>query len=378
MIWTLLKLLFSKWLTIKRWNNFPRIEDVTPLDNTGFVIHTALFLAHLEEKEWNKVDKEFIIKKIIFELFNSLVLADINSWTRDYISKIDSTIIGKLEKKVQEFLFSFEWWDFIKEDMNNISKDNSKTLENKIISVSKKFAWLQEASVNSRVFLDTYDVPLNQIKKFLEKESKELKSLNSLLDSSNYKKYLLHIRRLSHSMRWAGKQRNYPISVMSHLVIITFISYILWNIENQNGNKTDILDMMLRSIYHDIPEFITWDIITPTKKAIPWFTDILEKVEHKMMDDYFFIYISPGYKNEISSYMLDPFSWKNWELAKQADILSALLESRIERDSWNIDFTDIYKNIKQNLNKSKFYSTNQFLKNILIDFWEDIWDINLK
>lgn len=291
MIWTLLKLLFSKWLTIKRWNNFPRIEDVTPLDNTGFVIHTALFLAHLEEKQWKKVDKEFIIKKIIFKLFNSLVLADINSWTRDYISKIDSKIVWKLNKKVQKFLFSFEWWDFIKKDMEKILEDNSMILENKIISASKKFAGYQEALVNSRVFTNTYDVPLLQIKESLEEERKKLFSLNLLLDSEKYKKYLWHIRRLSHSARWSGKQRNYPISVMSHLVITTFIVYILWSLEKENWNKNDIFELMLRTIYHDIPEFITGDIITPTKKAIPGFTDILEKVEEKMMDDYFFIYM---------------------------------------------------------------------------------------
>jgi 5'-deoxynucleotidase YfbR-like HD superfamily hydrolase len=63
MIWTLLKLMFSKWLSIKRWNNFPRVEDITPLDNTWFVIHISLFLAHLEEKNGKKVDKEYIIKK---------------------------------------------------------------------------------------------------------------------------------------------------------------------------------------------------------------------------------------------------------------------------------------------------------------------------
>jgi len=111
--------------------------------------------------------------------------------------------------------------------MKNILENDSKILENKIIYVSKKFAGYQEASINSRVFFNTYDVPLNQIKEILEKERKQLKSLDYLLDSENYKKYLLHIRRLSHSMRWAGKQRNYPISVMSHLAIITFISYIL-------------------------------------------------------------------------------------------------------------------------------------------------------
>ncbi|NCO31589.1 hypothetical protein GW891_01965 [bacterium] len=54
----------------------------------------------------------------------------------------------------------------------------------------------------------------------------ELKSLDLLLSNDNYKKYLSHIRRLNHSMRWSGQTRIFPISVMSHLVIITFISYV--------------------------------------------------------------------------------------------------------------------------------------------------------
>jgi hypothetical protein len=74
--------------------------------------------------------------------------------------------------------------------MKDILSNSSKVLENKIISVSKKFAGYEEASINSRVFSNTYDIPLKQIKEFLEKERKELKSLNSLLDSEKYKNYL--------------------------------------------------------------------------------------------------------------------------------------------------------------------------------------------
>jgi putative hydrolase of HD superfamily len=181
-------------------------------------------------------------------------------------------------------------------------------------------------------------------------------------------------------MRWSWEQRNFPISVMSHLVITTFISYILWNIENNksdNSSKYDIFDLMIKSIYHDIPEIITWDIITPIKSATPEFRDILEKVEEEMMDDYFFIYISKDYKNEISKYMLDPFSDNHWKLAKQSDIISALLESKIERDSWNPNFNDMYTKIKRILNNSEYVSTNAFLKNTLIDFWENIWWVDL-
>jgi putative hydrolase of HD superfamily len=66
-------------------------------------------------------------------------------------------------------------------------------------------------------------------------------------------------------------------------------------------------ELLLKSIYHDIPEAITGDIITPTKRAIPGFVEILEKVELQMMEDYMFDYISVDYKNYISSYIFHPF-----------------------------------------------------------------------
>ena len=378
MIWILLKLIFSKWLSIKRWNNFPRVEDITPLDNTWFVIHISLFLAHLEEKNGKKIDKEYIIKKILFDLFNALVLSDINSWTRDYILSVDKNIMKQLEEKVRLFLFSFEDGDFIKEDMKNIFSDNTKTLEDEIINSAKKFAWYQECVINSRVFLYAYDVAMEQIKEYLEEHKNNLYSLRELLKNDNYKNYLSHIRRLSHSMRWSWKQRKYPISVMSHLTIVTFISYIMWSLENQNWKDYNVYNLMIKGAYHDIPEAITWDIITPIKNAVKWFREVLETVEEKMMNDYFFIYVSDDYKQEIKKCMLDPFSWESWKLVKQADIFSALLEAKIERDSWNIEFWDIYRNIKRVVNKFNNYSSNYFLKDVLLSFWEDLGDINLE
>ncbi|MDF1682284.1 MAG: hypothetical protein P1U46_00470 [Patescibacteria group bacterium] len=82
---------------MKRWNNFPRIEDVSHLDNVGYTIHIALFLAHLEEKNGKELDKEFIIKRIIFNCFITLLISDINSGTREYIKELDSSMFDKIE-----------------------------------------------------------------------------------------------------------------------------------------------------------------------------------------------------------------------------------------------------------------------------------------
>ena len=377
MIWTLLKLMFSKWLSIKRWNNFPRVEDITPLDNAGFVIHIALFMAHLEEEKGHKVDKEFIIKKIIFDLFKSLILSDINSWTRDYLLKVDPKVMWELDKKVEDYLYSFEGGEFIKQDMKNIFWEKNKNLEKDIIFAAKKFAGHQECAVNARVFSYAYDVALEEINNYFDENKNKLYSLNQILNNEKYRTYLSHIRRLSHAMRWAWKKRNYDISVMSHLVIVTFISYVLGNIENNNWKKFDIYELMIKSAYHDIPEAITWDIITPIKNATTWFREALEKVEKKMMDDYFFLYVPKKYKKEMWEYMLDPFSDPHWELAKHADIISALLEARIERDNWNSEFTEIYREIKSRVNDFETDSSNYILKWVLLSFGNEIWNIKL-
>lgn len=376
MIWTLLKILFSKWLSINRWNNFPRVEDITPLDNAGFVIHIALFMSHLEEENWKKIDKEYIIKKIIFDLFKSLVLSDINSWTRDYMLKIDPKVMKELEDKVMLYLNSFSWWNFIKKDMEYISNIKWKNLENDIIFAAKKFAGHQECVVNAKVFSYAYDVALEEMNTYFDENKKHFYSLKQILNNENYRTYLSHIRRLSHAMRWSGKKRNYPISVMAHLVIVIFLSYILSNIENEKWEEYDVLDIMLKSAYHDIPEAITWDIITPIKNSVDWFRETLEKAEREMMNDYFFLYVPKKYKKEISEYMLNPFCDKSWNLAKHADILSALLEARIERDTWNTEFNDIYRDIKSTVNKFETCSSNFILKDVLLSFWDDLWDIN--
>lgn len=377
MIWNLLKLMLTRGLTMKRWNNFPRIEDVSHLDNVWFVIHVALFLAYLEEKEWNKVDRAFLIKRIIFNSFSWLILSDINSWTRDYIMEIDDEVFNSIENKAYEYILSQEAPEFIKNDIKETLNNTWNILELSIIEASKKYAWYMECKINEKVFSDMYDVPLTQITINLEEKRKTLKSLDILLNNDNYKKYLTHIRRLSHSMRWNQQKRIFPISVMSHLVLITFISYIIWEIENDAWTNYNIEELLLRSIYHDIPEAITWDIITPTKKAVPRFEEVLEQAEIKMMDDYIFSYVDPEYKQQVFNYMLHPFDWELWKIAKQADILSALFEAKVERNFWGKIFWEIYRGIKKRVNNYWTMSVDYMLKNAIDSFDEKLWDIKL-
>lgn len=363
---------------MKRWNNYPRIEDVSLLDNAWYTLHIALFLAYLEEKNGNYVDREFLMKRIIFNCFKSLILSDINSGTKTYILKNDSDIFLKIENKAINYILSLEGPDYIKQDMKDVLYNDSKTLELDIIQASKRFAGYKECQVNQKVFSDMYEVPLKQIQIWFQEDMKKLASIQELLKNDNYEKYLTHIRRLSHCMRWNQQKRIFPISVMSHLLIITFITYILTMIENHHGKTYPMLDMMLRAIYHDIPEAITGDIITPTKRAVPWFSELLETVEIDMMNDYLFYYIPADYKNEVYPLMLHPFEWENGKLVKYADIISSLLEAKIEVNYGSVHYVEIYRNIKKKVNTFDTKSVEYILKHGLDSFDEKADDILLE
>lgn len=75
------------------------------------------------------------------------------------------------------------------------------------------------------------------------------------------------IHRLASSFRWNQSRRTVPVSVLSHTYLITYITYLIGL--SEDFSDEDITDMMLTALYHDIPEAITGDVITPTKKAIP-------------------------------------------------------------------------------------------------------------
>lgn len=377
MIGMIVKNMLTRGLSMKRWNNYPRIEDMCLLDNVGYTMHIAQFLAYLEEQNGNTVNREFLMKRIMFQSLKSLVLSDINSGTKTYILKNDPEIFSQLENKALNYILSLDAPEYLKQDMKNVMENTSFETELLIIESAKKIAWWKESEVNAKIFSDIYEIPLREIKKWLEESAQKLTSMKELLENEDYLKYLSHIRRLSYCMRWNQQSRIFPISVMSHLVLITFITYVLVMIENENGKNYDMWEMLLRAMYHDIPEAITWDIITPTKKAVPGFVELLEKVEIDMMNDYLFSYIPESYKNQVFPYMLHPFEGEVGKLVKYADILSALLEAKVEVNHGSENFKEIYRTIKKKVNTFEWKSIDYILKHMLDSFdaqsWEDIY-----
>ena len=348
MIWYQIGLIF-RWISIYRWNNFPRIENISTNDNLAFVLHTTMLLsAILEEKEWKKIDLWYIFKKVLFESFDTFILSDINSDVQFRVKQKNSAIFRLLQEKVHSFIIDLELPESIKADINFIhdNKDNEKyELEDKLYHFSKLWAAYYEAYFNWKIYDDIYEPIFQNIKSRIN--SKEytifLKYINVDEKENELEKYLLNVRRLQFNYRWNRMKRTYPISVMSHLFISFYLAYVIWKLEQRS--EKEILEMMKMALFHDIPEAITWDIVSPTKKAIQWFEELLSEVEKDMLEEYLLVYIKKyKFHDSFKDYMVSPFDWEIWKLVKLADIFSALFEARIENST---EYSKTYQKIKR-------------------------------
>ena len=159
------------------------------------------------------------------------MLSDINAGTRDYIMAIDSEIYKNVENEALKKIFSLDGLEEIQSDIES-TLHSQKKQEDTLIQAARKYSAWCECKVNARVYDEIFEVPLEKIQEQLDILSSELSSLTELLENENFQKYLSHIRRLSHSIRWSGENRLVPISVMAHLVIVAMITYFISLIES--------------------------------------------------------------------------------------------------------------------------------------------------
>lgn len=372
MLWHQIWLVF-RWISIYRWNNFPRIENVSSTDNLAFSLHTMMLLASvLEEKEWIKVNLGYIFKKSIFESFDTFILSDINSDVQNRIKSKNPKIFEELEQKVYNFTDKLELPERIRADAQFIyqnKKSKEFELENKLSKFVKLWVAYYEAYFNAKIYSEIFQPILKNIEEQINNHEYELflKYINIDKEENDFKKYLLNIRRLQFNYRWNSRKRMFPISVMSHLFICFYLAYLIGNLEDRKDDEIEY--MMKIALFHDIPEAITWDILTPTKKAVTWFEELLSEVEEDMVEEYLLCYVNNyKFKDGIKKFILKPWEWELWKMVKLADIFCALFEAKIEK---NEEFN--YKKIKKTIHGLPFKSIDYLLK-----FWVDYFDEDIE
>ena len=368
MFWNLVNLAYRS-LNISRWNNYPRLLDYVESEHIALKLHIAYVITNILRQKWKKIDLVYIYKNIYWSSFFTFIYSDIKYDVKKILKEKKPLMYKKLRQNLWDFLCSLNLDEKIKYDIKSIIEEHIQwnlfnqdyKIEHDIINLTKAIETKLEINDNVKIYSLSYEnIPEiidNDIRHFSKKLwFTEMEILNS---------YLSYLIRLKFAYRWNRLKKMTLVSVLSHLFLVFNFSYFLWLLKWFSNEEME--EILNRSLLHDLPEALTWDVITPTKKSVQWFKEVLEEIENivvkEKLSSLFKDYV---FKDKFEEYVLYPFKWNIWKIAKYSDNLSAMFEAKM----WNNeDYFKIYKNIKNSL-----WLKNDEELDYILKYWVDYFE----
>ncbi|RXK11605.1 hydrolase [Halarcobacter mediterraneus] len=267
--------------SIQRWNDYPRMVELVELDKQAHKFIIAYFIAKFEKD----VNFTHLIEAGIFEFLRRVVVTDIRPDVfRNALQKrakeINSWVIANLKDSLEEidngiFLQKFE--DYLN-NPNMYKKERFILKAASYLSTKWEFSIVYQTSA----FLSD----IEDVKKSVEEELEdyyELIGVRKIALNKKLAKIVDLSGRLRFQKRWAQTPRIPETSVLGHMLTVAIFSYFFSL--KVNACEKRLENNFFVSLFHDLPEALTRDIITPVKYSVDDLSDIIAEYEIKKIND---------------------------------------------------------------------------------------------
>lgn len=340
--------------SIQRWNDYPRMVELVELDKQAHKFIIAYFIAKLEKD----VNYTHLIEAGIFEFLRRIVVTDIRPDVfRKALQKKSKEINTWVISKLSPSLKDINNGNFLQKFEEYLSNPNMYKKERFILKAASYLATKWEFSIvyqTSQFLSDIEDV-----KKSVEEEIEdyyELIGVRKIALNKKLAKVIDLSGRLRFQKRWAQTPRVPETSVLGHMLTVAVFGYF-YSIDI-NACEKRVQNNFFTALFHDLPEALTRDIISPVKYSVDELSDIIAEYEIiKIEDDILpnvpealhdeFSYILGLYNgskdeflnkiyedkikvvDDISKYNNDKYNAIDGEALKQCDKLSAFVEASL-------------------------------------------------
>ncbi|MDY0193905.1 MAG: HD domain-containing protein [Aliarcobacter butzleri] len=317
--------------SIQRWNDYPRMVDLVELDKQAHKFIIAYFIAKFE----NDINFTHLIEAGIFEFLRRVVVTDIRPDVfRKALQKkskeINSWVISKLKPSIETidngvFLQKFE------EFLNN---PEIYKKERFILKAASYLATKWEFSIvyqTSQFLSDIEDV-----KKSVDEELEdyyELIAVRKIALNKKLSKIVDLSGRLRFQKRWAQTPRIPETSVLGHMLTVAIFSYF-FSLEVKACDKR-LQNNFFTALFHDLPEALTRDIISPVKYSVDELSEIIAEYEVEKIEDAILPNIPENIRDEFS-YVLGIYDGIKEEFANKIKI-DGKIEIVDDISKYNID-----------------------------------------
>ncbi len=287
-----------KAASIVRFNDYPRPVNLVELDKQAHKAIVAYFLAKCE----NDVDLAYIVDGIVIEFLARTVITDIRPDVLHFIqrskkSELNEWVIHNLKDELlkidRSFYDKFYSYYMDDEEAKKYKKERHIIKAAGFLSTKTEFDMIYKASS----FIDDIDEVKAKIDEEVE-DFYDLLGVQKIMLGKKLSKIIDLSSRLRFQSRWTQTPRIPETSVLGHMLIVALLSYF-YSIKVGAG-KNRLINNFFCALFHDLPEALTRDIISPIKHKIGGLSDIIAEYELKLIDEKIMPNIPKDIQNEFS------------------------------------------------------------------------------
>ncbi|MBR6583610.1 MAG: HD domain-containing protein [Treponema sp.] len=351
--------------SIQRWNDLIRPFDMVEMDKAAEKMVLAYIIGKFEENKGNKIDWIWIIYASLFDLLKKIALCDIKAPIQQMLKKeypeeylrLNEWVLNQYRSLIQdESLFS-KFTIYIGQNAGSFPIPEELKTTIRVYRAAHKYSSTRELEIISVV---NEKERLGSIEKDLQAEIQpylDLEGLQKLITHQKAFDFLLKIEQLRFQTRWNQTPRVPQTSVLGHCFFVAIMTLLLGRESNPKMCERRVINNFFSALFHDLPEAVTRDIISPVKQATDDLPNIVKKIENEIVNKELVPLMEDFFVNEIIDFTSDEFSNRikdsdgkvvnvSWEdlnekyneekyfpidgrLVRIADHLSALMEADI-------------------------------------------------
>lgn len=302
--------------SIQRWNDLIRPFELVEMDKAGEKIVLAYIIGKFEENKGSKIDWYWMIYASFFDLLRKIALCDIKAPVQqmlkrefpDEYHRLNEWVLNQYSELItdKQLLKEFSEYVYQKSEKQKNGESLNKTI--RVYNAAHKFATIRELEMLSVV---NEKERLSSIRTELEEEIQpylEFEGLQKLMTHQKAFNFLLKIEQLRFQTRWNQTPRVPATSVLGHCFYVAVMTLLLGRESNPNMCKERVVNNFFSALFHDLPESVTRDIISPVKQATDDLPNIVKKIENEIVSKELVPLMEDFFVDQVIYYTSDEFS----------------------------------------------------------------------
>lgn len=301
---------------IQRWNDHIRPQGFTELDKQAHKMMILYVLARYEEQDHGaSLDWQVLVEGGIFEFLHRVVLTDIkppvfHELMRKSGHQLNQWVYKELVRRVPSLKGSA-----FMDKMQQYLDGDSHPLEKQLIRAAHYLATEWEFRIIYHMNQGIFGV--EEIRERIADEIEDhynLAGVQKIAMNGKTRKFVDLIGKLRFQKRWSQSPRVPETSVMGHVLIVAIMGYFCG--EAMGACKARLVNDFLGGLWHDLPEVLTRDIISPIKRSIEGLEELIKDIEQRQMEEILLPLLPASWHEDILNFTVHEFENRIWENGK--------------------------------------------------------------